>query len=189
MKLTANNGKAYEIAGNKVTTENGKTYTVSKCEAAIPAHVIRMLKGKQVPAGYVWSGEVLLPREVAEAAMAQAEAAMAQAEASKIEGIDEIGSAALAYEIAFDNYRTAIARGTHIPAAPTRDKIKALKAQFPRAAAWHKADAYAHSYNASKAAAGRNARARIENGEDYQIAIAEMDSEWTAAAEAATDNN
>jgi hypothetical protein len=46
MKLTANNGKAYEIAGNKVTTENGKTYTVSKCEAAIPAHVIRMLKGK-----------------------------------------------------------------------------------------------------------------------------------------------
>lgn len=182
MKLTASNGKTYEINGNKVTAENGKTYTVSKCEAAIPAHVIRMLKGKQVPAGYVWSGEVLLPREIAEAAMAQVEAC-------KIEGIDEIGSAALAYEIALDNYRTAIARGIHIPAAPTRDKIEALKAQFPRAAAWHKADAYAHSYNVSKAAAGRNARTRIENGEDYQTVIAEMDNEWTVASEAATDNN
>lgn len=181
MKLTAN-GKTYEINGNKVTAENGKTYTVSKCESTIPAHVIRMLKGKQVPAGYVWSGEVLLPREIAEAALTQAEAC-------KIEGIDEIGSAALAYEIALDNYRTAIARGIHIPAAPTRDKIEALKAQFPRAAAWHKADAYAAAYNASKAAAGRKARTRIENGEDYVMAIADMENEWSAAAEAATDNN
>lgn len=183
MKLTANNGKTYEINGNKVTGENGKTYTVSKCEAQIPAHVIRMMKGKAIPAGYVWGGEVLLPREVAEAAMMQAQE-------EKIEGVDEIAAAKMAYEIAADKFRTAIERGaTMIPQAPNTDKIDSLKAQFPRAAAWHKADAYAQACNYAKAAAGRNARTRIENGEDYQTVIAEMDSEWTAAAEAATDNN
>lgn len=183
MKLTANNGKTYEINGNKVTGENGKTYTVSKCESTIPAHVIRMMKGKAIPAGYVWGGEVLLPREVAEAAMMQAQA-------EKIEGVDEIAAAKMAYEIAADKFRIAIERGaTMIPQAPNTDKIDSLKAQFPRAAAWHNADAYAASYNASKAAAGRKARTRIENGEDYVTVLADMDSEWTAAAEAATDNN
>ena len=158
---------------------------MSKCEAQIPAHVIRMMKGKAIPAGYVWSGEVLLPREVAEAAMMQA-----QAQAEKIEGVDEIAAAKMDYEIAADKFRIAIERGaTMIPQAPNTDKIDSLKAQFPRAAAWHKADAYAQACNYAKAAAGRNARTRIENGEDYQTVIAEMDSDWKAAAEAATDNN
>ena len=56
------------------------------------------------------------------------------------------------------------------------------KRQFPRAAAWMKADSYEMARHNEKSSAGRRAKARIENGEDAATVLADMKTEWSAAA-------
>jgi hypothetical protein len=171
------NGKTYCI-GDGVVTIGGKTHTVSRCEKTIPAHVVKLLKGK-IPADYIWTGSALMPEVIAQAALASKRI---------IEGLSEIEAAVAAYERADDAYHLAIERGScHIPAAPSHAEIDALKAMYPRAAAYRKADYYAHSHNPAKAEAGRKAMAAIMAGENYDIAIIQMQQEWSDAAAAAID--
>jgi len=61
--------------------------------------------------------------------------------------------------------------------------IDELKKMYPRAAAYIKADSYSNSTNYKKAVAGKKAIERIVEGEDYEIVIKNMESEWSAHCE------
>lgn len=63
------------------------------------------------------------------------------------------------------------------PVKPTAD-IEALKAAYPRAAAYIKADNFTDAAHYAKSSAGRKAKERIINGDDPDIVIADMENEW-----------
>lgn len=54
-----------------------------------------------------------------------------------------------------------------------------IKAEYPRAAAYLKAESYSLSENDGKFTAGKKAVDRIINGEDYAAVIADMEKEWS----------
>jgi hypothetical protein len=179
MIITANN-KEYNVENGAVTI-GGKTYAVTCCESTIPERIIKALKGAVVPADYVWAGSILMPRIVAEAALASM---------TVIAGLDALNNAIAAYDNAYERYQDAISRGAaHIPAAPSRDAIDALKSQYPIAAAYRKAEGYAYSRNCDKAMAGRKAMEAIKSGTDADQAITAMESEWQQAAISGAYNN
>lgn len=97
-----------------------------------------------------------------------------------IEGLAEIRDAIVEHNRYWEKFNYAVEHGTGIlPSKPKTDSAD-LMAKYPRAAAYLKADEYAKAANDAKAAAGKKARERIINGEDYDKAIADMDSEWTS---------
>lgn len=53
-----------------------------------------------------------------------------------------------------------------------------IKAEYPRAAAYLKAESYLLSENDGKFNAGKKAVERIINGEDCAVVLAEMEKEW-----------
>lgn len=53
-----------------------------------------------------------------------------------------------------------------------------MMTKYPRAAAYLKANEYAKAANDAKAIAGKKARERIINGENYDNVIADMEDEW-----------
>lgn len=57
--------------------------------------------------------------------------------------------------------------------------IDALKARYPRAAAYLQAQSWRNSSNYEKAEAGRVAEEKIVAGEDFAAAIAEMEQRWS----------
>ena len=61
-----------------------------------------------------------------------------------------------------------------------QSKIDALKAKYPRAAAYLKAREWGCAAHYVKAKAGRDAEERIINGEDHATVIAEMEKSWDA---------
>ena len=66
---------------------------------------------------------------------------------------------------------------TSMPGYPEGD-VKALCAQYPRAAAYLRAEAWAEAENDVKSEAGAVAREKIINGEPYEAALAEMEQTW-----------
>ena len=64
---------------------------------------------------------------------------------------------------------------------PTKPAVSTteLCEKYPKAAAMLQAEAYSRASNVAKSAAGRKARERIIDGEDYKTVIAEMEEEWT----------
>lgn len=64
---------------------------------------------------------------------------------------------------------------------PAQPKIKPadLKAQYPRAAAYIKAEAWTLASNSAKYSAGKKALERIINGEDHIQVITDMETEWS----------
>lgn len=57
--------------------------------------------------------------------------------------------------------------------------ITELYEKYPKAAAMLQAEAYSSASNVAKSSAGRKARERIIDGEDYTQVIADMEKEWT----------
>jgi hypothetical protein len=106
---------------------------------------------------------------------------------SEIEGMKMVEAARAALVNARGAYDDARERGGY-PAreAAAMNKAEAAyaeaKKQFPRAAAWMKADSYEMARHDEKSSAGRRAKERIENGEDAATVLAEMETEWSAAA-------
>ncbi len=106
-----------------------------------------------------------------------------QARIDAIEGLRELQAALNAH----DAYRRAFAHmmddgqndGIRPPAVPA-SSIEELRARYPRAAAYIKADAWACAEHYAKAAAGRKALERIIQGDDYAAALADMEAEWAA---------
>lgn len=68
---------------------------------------------------------------------------------------------------------------TSMPGYPEGD-VEALCAQYPRAAAYLRAEAWAEAENDVKSEAGAVALKKILNGEPYEAALAEMEQTWQA---------
>lgn len=126
----------------------------------------------------------LMQRKEAEDAETEAyKKAIAEREAKlyAIEGLSELMQARSQLEI----YREALAAmmddesndGAFPPPRPTSNPAE-LSKQYPRAAAYLKAESYEFASNAVKSAAGKKAEERIINGEDYAAAIRDMETEW-----------
>ena len=99
-----------------------------------------------------------------------------------IEGLEELRKANADWETYYDQLHNAIDRGdVRMPAKPTSDTI-ALKAQYPRAAAYIKASNYSYASNYAKSTAGTKAIEKIINGENHETVITEMENEWKQAA-------
>lgn len=104
--------------------------------------------------------------------------------AENVPGLEILRNARAEWEIYRDRYESYIASGNCKggPAKPTSD-IEAIKAQYPAAAAYTKAEGYEMAANYRKSAAGRKAKKAIANGMDYTAAIEQMEAEWKAAAQ------
>lgn len=53
-----------------------------------------------------------------------------------------------------------------------------MERKYPRAAAYLKAEAYENASHYAKSAAGKEAKEKILNGEDYEKVIEEMEAKW-----------
>ena len=69
------------------------------------------------------------------------------------------------------------------------EALDAARTQYPRAAAYAKAESYSMAAHDQKASAGNKAMAAIESGEDPLVAVAAMDAVWAASAAKCADNN
>ena len=85
--------------------------------------------------------------------------------------IDKIAAYDAAYNRAWEN------GDVRYPNAPDID-LDGLKAKYPRAAAYLKAEDWSCASHYAKAAAGSRACKRILAGEDYEKVIADMEREW-----------
>jgi hypothetical protein len=105
-----------------------------------------------------------------------------QARINSIEGLEAIRKAMNAEE----NYHMAFNRmmedadndGAFAPRRPQASSQE-LKGQYPKAAAYLKAESYSYSSNYVQAGAGKKALERIINGEDYATVLADMEKEWS----------
>lgn len=107
------------------------------------------------------------------------EAAERTAKINAIEGLNEIKVAIAEHELYHDEFNAAMERGDgRLPSRP-ESNIGEMKAKYPRAAAYLKAENYEYSANYAQASAGRKARERIINGEDYEQVLTDMEKEWS----------
>jgi hypothetical protein len=68
------------------------------------------------------------------------------------------------------------------PPRPVAVRYGDLAIQYPIAAAYLKAEDWEYAENYAKAQAGGRAKARIAAGENHQVVLSEMESEWSRAA-------
>lgn len=78
--------------------------------------------------------------------------------------------------------------GINPPVQPKANSAD-LRKQYPRAAAYLKAESWTLASNSDKYAAGKKGLERIINGEDHNVVLAEMEAQWSKAAHAAAMNN
>lgn len=152
------------------------------------------IKAKRTPAGKrlyadiargLWRAEIEEIKAQLNAEKAAKEAAdkARQNKIEAIEGLKEIRAAINAQA----RYREELVQmmededndGIRPPKRPDPD-IAALKAKYPRAAAYIKAENYSCAEHYAKADAGRAALEKIINGGDFAQAIADMEHEWSA---------
>ncbi len=124
-----------------------------------------------------------------EAERARAEQAAAKARAEReakiqaIPGLAEIEHARADLDAWHDEWNASFegpnaCGGLGVRRRPEYD-FAALNQQYPRAAAYIKAQAYSYAAHPAKSSAGKIALEKIINGEDYNAAIAEMEAAWT----------
>lgn len=106
-----------------------------------------------------------------------------QAKINAIEGLTELTDAIEA-EIAYGNAFNRMMEdeyndGVNPPSRPKVSSVE-LRKQYPRAAAYIKAENWEYASHYAKCGAGRRAKERIINGEDYVTVLADMDAEWSA---------
>ena len=127
--------------------------------------------------------KTILLEEKAErdAARAEADRIRAEREARRdaIPGIKEIEEARSAWDKYHYIYDKVIAAGEgRMPTKPAVSTTE-LCEKYPKAAAMLQAEAYSRASNVAKSSAGRKARERIIDGEDYKTVIADMEEEWS----------
>ena len=139
-------------------------------------------------------------KEIAEIRAAKAEilayfAEIKKAEADRnamiaaIDGIKEIETARSEWEEYHYKFNKAMDRGDcRYPSKPTSN-VEELKAKYPRATAYLKAQSYKNSSNVGKYSAGKKALERIIDGENFETVLADMETEWTIAAHEAVMNS
>ena len=102
-----------------------------------------------------------------------------QAKIKAIEGLEEIRAALADVEAWHSEFEASFSDvgGLGVRPKPQYD-FEAMYAQYPRAAAFLKAESFESASNYAKSSAGRKAKERIINGEDYSKAIEDMEAEW-----------
>lgn len=102
-----------------------------------------------------------------------------KAKIAAIEGLEEIRDARADLAAWHEEFNASFndVGGLGVRPKPEYD-FDALNAQYPRAAAYLAAEAFEYAANYAKSAAGKKAKERIINGEDYKQAIADMEAEW-----------
>ena len=102
-----------------------------------------------------------------------------EARRDAIPGIKEIEEARSAWDKYHYIYDKVIADGEgRMPTKPAVSTTE-LCEKYPKAAAMLQAEDYSRASNVAKCSAGRKARERIIDGEDYTQVIADMEKEWT----------
>ena len=115
----------------------------------------------------------------AEKEAAEKAAAERKAKIDAIEGLNELKAAIDEHERYYYDFNAAMERGDgRLPARPT-SSVRETAEKYPRAAAYLKAESYEYSANYAKSGAGKKARERIINGEDYEQVLADMEKEWS----------
>lgn len=182
------NLNGYKISGGVVMSPSGATQRVESFSelTAQQRRQAAALIAKNGIKDPVAAGRFLLPREVAQAAIAQGNAAKEAAArrfAKNVPGLSELRNARSDYERQSDAFRRAIERGDgRYPSKPNGSNAAALAKKYPRANAYLQAEAYSRASNDRKAAAGRKAMEAIAGGESYKKAIKRMEEEWKKAA-------
>ncbi len=158
---------------------------------------VRTTAGKRVRLSLKIEGKPELAVLIADLQARQAEIAQAtaarEARVAAIPGLAALRAAISAREDAYARYQRASEHGYpareahawHVAEHVARD----LATEYPHAAGYLKAEAWSRAANYAKAAAGSRAMARMADGEDYMIVLADMEAEWTAAARRAVENS
>ncbi len=96
-----------------------------------------------------------------------------------VPGLDEVREAIEASRRQHAAFERAMDRGDGRLPAATKIDLDTVKATFPRAAAYIKAESYSMASWDVKADAGRKAMERLEAGEDHIAVLADMDKALT----------
>lgn len=117
-----------------------------------------------------------------EKAAEEAERKARKAKIDAIEGLNEIKAALeaeRAYRRAFDRMMEDEHNdGVNPPKRPVANSDD-LKARYPRAAAYIKAETWEMTSHYAKSGAGRRAKERIIDGDDPVLVLAKMEAEWS----------
>lgn len=120
---------------------------------------------------------------IAEQEAQRAAAAAREAKIAAIEGLKEIKTAIYdrqRYRREFNAMMDDEFNDGACPPKPPKADVDELMAKYPRAAAYIKAESYSYAEHDVKSNAGKKALEKIINAEDYEKAIADMETEWTA---------
>lgn len=103
-------------------------------------------------------------------------------------GLVELRAARRAHDEWYYQYNRAIYAEATPPTFDGEDP-RVVARRFPQAALYLQAEAYAQAANDCKSAAGSRAIARMEAGENPPTVIADMESQWAAAASRLVENS
>lgn len=150
---------------------------------------IRIPGGKSLPAAELEQITSRKPEIVEELRRRKAEHDAALAEYKRkldalspgIEAIEAAQAAVRDWHRRFnDSFEHGNYGGEGVGAPPPKDAVKLACEQYPREAAYLRAHEWSGAAHFVKAAAGKRAKDRILNGEDYAAALADMEAEWHA---------
>jgi len=105
--------------------------------------------------------------------------------AQNVPGLEILRNARYEWEEYHYKYNRYIENDTlgRTPVKPATS-LEQLNIQYPVAVAYLKAESYENASNYAKSAAGKKAKERIANGEDYITALTDMEAEWNEHVEA-----
>jgi len=175
----------YVVDGNTVISPSGKKVTVNgyqelnannaRDKAALQA---AKKAGMNDP---VRSGNAILPRNIAERAIAQKGQIYKNYRENmqkNVKGYDELTKAISHNSSEYEKYKKSIERGEKIYTQRKID-ISALRKKYPRANSYIKAEEYERSSNYVKSALGKEAKQEIRQGKSHTKAIKKMEQKWT----------
>ena len=99
-----------------------------------------------------------------------------------IDGLAELKAAISDHEREYLEFNRMMEDGDNDGARPPRaakGDVKALRARYPRAAAYLMAESWSYASHYAKSAAGNKAMQRILNGEGHELVIHDMELAWT----------
>ena len=186
-KLTSNIS-GYEINGSTIISRSGREMAITDIkEADAKAKIVASKAGIKDPVCVSFSGcgnnVGIVPREVAEKALEQGRQEQENREynlRTNVPGIDELKAAIAHNEEEQKRFsRTITSDAGKIYERDLID-VDALRAEFPRAAAYLEAESFCYSADYKKSILGKEAMEKIRLGEDCDAALSEMATAWKA---------
>ncbi len=170
----------YTIKEGVVTTKSGKSQEILGYQELSKQEMQKMSEAIKKAGIYdpVISGRMILPRDVAKAAIDQRKLEK-EAFAKNVPGLSELKSA-----IEYDNnqrmiFNRSIDRGDLIIQGTTKSNTaSAVAKKYPRASAYLTAQSFFHSSNSVKSSLGKEAMNKIASGKSVSATIKEMKKKW-----------